>query len=76
MPPSSKKQAPRTICILCRENIEQATLRDTEVLRRYISSQNKILPRRKTGSCAKHQRRLAREIKRAREMGLLGYRGQ
>ena len=63
-------------CILCVENIDGVTFRDTDVLRRFISGQNKILPRKKTGSCSKHQRRLAREIKRAREMGLLGYRGQ
>lgn len=71
-----KKRGSNLICVLCAKNIEGATFRDTEVLRRFISGQNKILPRRKTGSCAKHQRRLAREIKRAREMGLLGYRGQ
>lgn len=64
------------ICMLCKENISTVTFRDTEVLRRFISGQNKILPRKKTGSCSKHQRMLAREIKRAREMGTLGYRGQ
>jgi small subunit ribosomal protein S18 len=63
-------------CVLCTEQVDQVTFRDTEVLRNFISGQNKILPRKKTGSCAKHQRHIAREIKRAREMGLLGYRGQ
>lgn len=63
-------------CLLCAHRVQQVTFRDTEVLRRFISGQNKILPRKKTGSCAKHQRHLSREIKRAREMGLLGYRGQ
>lgn len=64
------------VCLLCAEHIDGVTFRDTDVLRRFISGQNKILPRKKTGSCSKHQRGLAREIKRAREMGLLGYRGQ
>ncbi len=70
-----KKQS-NTVCLFCAEGVKQVTLRDTEVLRRFTSSQNKILPRKKTGSCAKHQRQIAREIKRAREMGLLAYRGQ
>ena len=70
-----KKQR-NTVCLFCAEHIKEVTLRDTEVLRRFTSSQNKILPRKKTGSCSKHQRKIAREIKRAREMGLLAYRGQ
>ncbi len=56
--------------------IKDVTFRNTDILRRFISGQNKILPRRKTGLSAKGQRHVAREIKRAREMGLLGYRGQ
>jgi len=71
-----KPKAVNLICLLCSKNIDQVTFRDTDVLRNFISGQNKILPRKKTGSCAKHQRMIAREIKRAREMGLLGYRGQ
>lgn len=70
------KKNPNLLCVLCTANISSPTFRDTDVLRRFISGQNKILPRKKTGSCSKHQRRIAREIKRAREMGLLGYRGQ
>lgn len=63
------------VCVFCVEGVDEVTFRDTDVLRRFISGQNKILPRKKTGSCAKHQRVIAREIKRSREMGLLGYRG-
>lgn len=63
-------------CFFCAQNVEQVTLRDTELLRRFLSGQHKILPRKKTGTCARHQRRLAREIKRAREMALLPYHGQ
>ena len=70
------KRNPNLVCVLCAEKIDGVTFRDTEVLRNFISGKNKILPRKKTGSCSKHQRRLSREIKRAREMGLLGYRGQ
>lgn len=63
-------------CVLCEEQVDVVTFRDTDVLRNFTSGQNKILPRKKTGVCAKHQRRVAKEIKRAREAGLLGYRGQ
>jgi small subunit ribosomal protein S18 len=70
-----KKQR-STVCVFCVEGVDAISLRDTDVLRRFTSGQNKILPRKKTGSCAKHQRVVATEIKRAREMGLLGYRGQ
>lgn len=73
MPP---KRPRNRICLLCANDVEEINLRNSEVLYRFTSSQNKILPRKKTGTCAKHQRKLAREIKRAREMGLLGYRGQ
>lgn len=64
------------VCFFCAQSLEEFTLRDTELLRRFLSGQHKILPRKKTGSCARHQRRLANEIKRAREMGFLPYRGQ
>lgn len=70
-----KKQR-NTVCLLCVNDINELTLRDTEVLREFMSGQHKILPRKKTGSCARHQRVIAREIKRAREMGMVGYRGQ
>ena len=62
-------------CVFC---VEEMTpdVEDAEHLRRFLSPQAKILPRRKTGTCAKHQRRLARAIKRARELGYLAYAGQ
>lgn len=70
------KKTRNTVCIFCTSNLYVPTLRNSEVLRQFMSGQNKILPRKKTGSCAKHQRQIAREIKRAREMGFVGYRGQ
>lgn len=69
-----KKQL--SACFFCAEKKDTITFRDSEILRHFVSGQHKILPRKKTGTCAKHQRRLAREIKRARELALLGYRGQ
>lgn len=64
------------VCILCTENLQEVTFRDVDFIRRFMSGQHKILPRKKTGTCAKHQHILAREIKRGRDLGLLGNRGQ
>ena len=49
------------------------TYKDATALQRYISDRGKIEPRRKTGTCAKHQRLLTKHIKRARHLGLLPY---
>jgi len=61
-------------CIFCSQNIQkEIDYRDIEVLRRFVSGQAKIIDPRHTGICAKHQRRIARAIKRARIMGLLPF---
>lgn len=60
-------------CTFCSQNVKEIDFRDTETLKRFISSQAKIIDPRHTGVCAKHQRRLARAIKRARIMGLLPF---
>lgn len=64
-----------TVCMLCKSDIQDVTFHDADILNQFMSGQNKILPRRKTGACAKHQRKVASEIKRARELGILGHRG-
>ena len=53
--------------------IEYVDYKDTELLSRFVSERGKILPRRITGNCAKHQRALTTAIKRARTMALLPY---
>ncbi|MFC2016670.1 30S ribosomal protein S18, partial [Chloroflexota bacterium] len=53
--------------------IEAVDYKDPDKLRSYISDRGKIEPRRRTGTCAKHQRILARAIKRARHLALLPY---
>ena len=61
-------------CYFCINNIQEIDYKDTELLRRFISPYTvKIFPRKKTGVCAKHQRKLARAIKRARIIGLLPF---
>ena len=62
----------RKVCYFCAEK-KIADYKNIELLDRYISDQGKILPRRVTGNCAKHQRALAIAIKRAREVALLPY---
>lgn len=63
-------------CVFCTENLVPADVEDGEALRRFLTPQAKIQPRRRTGVCAKHQRQLSRAVKRAREMGTLPYAGQ
>lgn len=63
----------RKFCSLCVDKVEVIDYKDPAKLRRYISDRGKIEPRRKTGTCAKHQRALALAIKRARHLALLPY---
>ena len=63
----------RRVCLFCRDKIEDIGYKDPALLRPYISDRGKIAPRRKSGACAKHQRRLALAIKRARHLALLPY---
>ena len=63
----------RRFCSFCGDKVETIDYKDPSKLRRYISSKGKIEPRRKTGTCAKHQRALATAIKRARHLALLPY---
>jgi len=60
-------------CYLCQKGIKEIDFKNVELLKRFISSLGKIRPRKKTGICAQHQRRLSKAIKRARALGLLSY---
>jgi len=66
----------RKVCVFCVEKIKDIDYKDTGRLRRFISDRGKIDPRRRTGTCAKHQRKLAVALKRARFMALLPYTGE
>ncbi|MCQ9210775.1 30S ribosomal protein S18 [Granulicatella seriolae] len=63
----------KKVCFFCANHIDHVDYKDVELLKRYISEKGKILPRRVTGTCAKHQRTLTVAIKRARIMGLLPF---
>ena len=66
----------RKVCIFCVEKITEIDYKDTARLRRFISDRGKIDPRRRSGTCAKHPRRLSVALKRARFMALLPYTGE
>ena len=63
----------RKFCSFCSDNVKAIDYKDSLKLSRYISDRGKIAPRRKTGTCARHQRALAVAIKRARHLALLPY---
>ncbi len=62
-----------THCFFCSQNIKNIDYKETEMLRRFVSSQMKVIDPTHTGVCSKHQRKLAEAIKRARFMGLLAF---
>ena len=63
----------RKVCSFCVEKVSVIDYKDTAKLRRFLSERGKILPRRTTGTCAAHQRRLTIAIKRSRHIALLPY---
>ena len=63
----------RKSCSLCGDKVESIDYKDGAKLRRYLTEAGKIIPRRITGNCAKHQRMVAKAIKRAREAGIINY---
>lgn len=68
-----RRRSRRKVCSFCVDKVEHIDYKDTGRLRRYISERGKILPRRVSGNCARHQRGLTTAIKRARHMALLPY---
>lgn len=60
-------------CFFCSQNLKNIDYKEIDLLRRFVSSQSKIIDPRHTHICAKHQRKLATAIKQARFMGLLPY---
>lgn len=60
-------------CFFCSQNFQEVDYKEVDLLRRFVSSQAKIIDPRHTGVCAKHQRKLALAIKRARYLGLLPF---
>jgi small subunit ribosomal protein S18 len=63
----------RKVCQFCVDKCDEIDYKDVAKLRKFVSERSKILPRRVTGTCAKHQRELTTAIKRARHLALLPY---
>lgn len=63
----------KKVCVFCGDKNNEIDYKDTNKLKRYVSERGKILPRRITGNCAKHQRALTIAVKRARHVALMPY---
>ncbi|MDI6889614.1 MAG: 30S ribosomal protein S18 [Thermodesulfovibrionales bacterium] len=63
----------KKFCRFCVEKVEYIDYKDIKVLKNYLTERGKILPRRMTGACARHQRELTESIKRARSIALLAF---
>ncbi len=71
--PYRARKAKKKVCQFCVDKVADIDYKDVAKLRRYVSERAKILPRRITGTCAKHQRQLTIAIKRARHVALLPF---
>lgn len=69
----NKRRPRKKVCQFCQEKATHIDYKDLGKLKKYITERGKILPRRITGACAKHQRMVTRAIKRARSIALLPY---
>ena len=72
-PGRGPKRQHRKVCMFCAEKIDYIDYKEISRLRRFVSDRGKILPRRVTGTCAKHQRPLTTALERARAIALLPY---
>ena len=69
------KRAPRRkVCVFCQEKVEVIDYKDVARLKKFVTESGKMLPRRMSGTCAKHQRELSKAIKRARIAALLPFK--
>ena len=71
--PQRARRPKKKVCMFCVDKVEKIDYKDTAKLRRYVSERGKIVPRRISGNCAKHQRQLTVAVKRARMIALLPF---
>ena len=67
------RKSRKKVCAFCVDKVEAIDYKDVQKLRKFTSDRAKILPRRVTGTCARHQRALTTAIKRARQVALMAY---
>ena len=72
-PGGKMRRSKRKVCAFCSDKAEFIDYKDTAKLRKYVTERGKILPRRISGTCAKHQRELTSAVKRARNIALLPF---
>lgn len=70
---NKNRRVRRKVCNFCADKVEHIDYKDLARLRRYVTERGKILPRRISGCCAKHQRQVTTAIKRARNIALLPF---
>lgn len=70
------RKSRKKVCAFCMDKIENIDYKDVPRLKRYLSDRAKIIPRRVTGTCARHQRQLTVAVKRARHVAFLPYVGE
>ena len=71
--PAKKQMSRKKVCVFCADGVDEVDYKDVAKLRKFITEKGKIVPRRMSGTCAKHQRIVTEAVKRAREMALLPY---
>ena len=73
---NDRRNSRKKVCAFCMDKIENIDYKDVPRLKRYLSDRAKIIPRRVTGTCARHQRQLTVAVKRARHLAFLPYVGE
>lgn len=71
---SYKRTPRRKVCVFCQEKVTVIDYKDVNRLKKFVTESGKMLPRRMSGTCAKHQRELSTAIKRARNAALLPFK--
>ncbi len=66
----------KKFCYFCENNLSYVDYKDERLLRRFVNERGKIIPRRITGNCARHQRKTTRAIKRARIMAIMAFESE
>ncbi|MGI6078527.1 MAG: 30S ribosomal protein S18 [Fastidiosipilaceae bacterium] len=69
----NRSRGRRKVCAFCVDKVDHIDYKDVNRLKRFVSEQGKILPKRMSGTCAKHQRELTVAIKRARHLAMMPY---
>jgi len=70
------KMRRRKICRFCENKLTSVDYKDERLLRRFVNERGKIIPRRISGNCARHQRKLTTAVKRARILAILAFESE